>query len=75
LDRNISQEKTQENKKIGLPPDNLFLVTYFKIWHNTVFTCVLCAPVYNTHPYFGLHFEKEKKSEAENRGSGYEKIA
>jgi len=30
--------------------------------------------VYNAHPYFGLHFEKEKK-DAENRGSGYEKTA
>ena len=26
------------------------------------------------HPYFGLHFENKKK-EAENRGSGYERIA
>ena len=30
-------------------------------------------PVYNAHPYFGLHFEKKK--EAENRGSGYKRIA
>ena len=30
--------------------------------------------MYNTHPYFGLHFAKKKK-EAENKGSGYEKIA
>ena len=28
----------------------------------TVFTCVRCAPVYNTHTYFGLHFAKKKKN-------------
>ena len=34
-------------------------------------------PVHNTHPNSGLHFEKKKKrkKEAENRESGYGKIA
>jgi len=27
------------------------------------------------HPYFGLLFGEKKKKEAENRGSGYKKIA
>ena len=40
----------------------------------TVFTLVLCVPMYNMHPYFGLHF-KQKKKEGEKRGSGCEKIA
>ena len=31
-------------------------------------------PVYNRHPYFGLHFEIKKKEE-ENRGTSYAKLA
>ena len=32
-----------------------------------------CIIIIYTHPYFGLHFEKKEKKEAENRGSGYKK--
>ena len=31
--------------------------------NNTVFTCVWCIPVYNTHPYFGLHLKGRPKTE------------
>ena len=42
--------------------------------HKNALDSLPYLPVYNTHPYFGLHFGKKKKK-AENRGSGYEKIA
>ena len=48
----------------------------YKKLHESVYIMLFSLPylpVYNTHPYFGLHFQKKKK-EAKNSGSGYEKI-
>ena len=61
---NTSDEQEMQDEMYSLSPacDNFGLTIPY-------------LPVYNAHPYFGLHFGKKKKKEAENRGSGYERIA